>query len=129
MNPRAEGKVYPDVPFEVTPERVAAFRRVFGLPNGVPPTFPTAAEFAVLPDIVADPELGLDFSRVVHGRQQYTYLRPLMEDEVLTVRARIESIRTKGQSGFLVIAMQLLGSDGEVACEARSTMVERGGEP
>ena len=86
MNPAAEGTVYPEVTFVVDPEQVAAFRAVFGQTEGVPPTFVSAAEFLVIPTVVADPTLGLDFSRVVHGSQEYTFERPLRDGETLTVR-------------------------------------------
>jgi acyl dehydratase len=125
VNPEAEGTVYPAVEVVVDPERVAAFRALFGIDDGVPPTFVTAAEFATLPQILADPTLGLDFSRVVHGSQDYEYVRPLREGETLRVRARIESIRHKGGSGFLTIAMDLVDPDEHVVCTARSQMLER----
>lgn len=125
MNPAVQGKTYPDVSFVVDPARVAAFREVVGQPSGVPPTFATAAEFSVLPDVIGDPELALDFSRVVHGSQEYAYARPLVEGETLTVRVRIESIRERGGTGFLTIVTELLAADGEIACVARSLMVER----
>ena len=124
MNPAAEGTVYPDVTFFVDPARVAAFRDVFGLGTGVPPTFVTAAEFSVLPDVLADPNLGVDFTRVVHGSQEYAFERPLREGETLTVRTRIASIRQKGGTGFLTIETELRDDDG-VVCVARSQMVER----
>jgi acyl dehydratase len=125
MNPAAEGTRYPDVPFVVDPDRVAAFRDVFGQASGVPPTFVTAAEFSVFPHVIGDPELGLDFSRVVHGWQEYVYERPLREGETLTVRASIESVKMKGPSGFLVVAMELRDADGTLVCTARSQMIER----
>jgi hypothetical protein len=128
VDPAAEGTRYPDVTFEVSPERVAAFRQVFGQSHGVPPTFATAAEFAVFPFVIGDPGLALDFTRVIHGGQEYAYRRPLVEGETLTVRARIESIRVKGGNGFLTVAMDLVGADGRVAVTARSTMIERGVE-
>jgi acyl dehydratase len=128
MNPDAEGTTYPDVPFVVDPERVAAFRKVLGLTEGVPPTFVTAAEFTVFPQVIGDPNLGLDFTQVVHGSQEYTYERPLWEGETLTVRARIDSIRTKGDTGFLTVVMELLDTGGDLVCTARSQMVERGGD-
>ena len=86
MNPQAEGLTYPDVAFVVDPGRVAAFREVFGFAAGVPPTFLTAAEFAVLPQVVADPRLAVDYSRVVHGSQGYAFDRPVREGERLIVR-------------------------------------------
>jgi acyl dehydratase len=128
MNPAAEGTVYPDVAFTVDPERVAAFRRVFGDDDGVPPTFVTAAEFTVFPHVIGDPRLGLDFSRVVHGAQEYAYVRPLREGETLAVRARIESVRTKGPTGLLTVVMELRDADGALVCTARSQMIERGAD-
>ena len=129
MNPAVEGKVYPDVPFVVEPERVAAFRRVVKGAGGVPPTFATAAEFTVFPQVMADPELDLDLSRVVHGSQEYAYARPLVEGETLRVRARIDSMRVRGGNGFLTVVMELVGADDEIACTARSMLVERGEPP
>jgi acyl dehydratase len=126
MNRSVAGKVYPEASFMVDPERVAAFRVVFEEPTGVPVTFATAAEFSVMPHIVEDPELGLDFTRVLHGNQEYAFQRPLREGETLTVRARIDAIRELGGNAFLTIVMELVGSDGHVACTAKSTMIERG---
>jgi hypothetical protein len=125
MNPAAEGTTYPEVPFVVDPVRVEAFRAVFGLATGVPPTFVTAAEFAVLPQVLGDPSLGVDFSRVVHGSQEYAYARALVEGETLLVRARIDSVRTKGATGFLTVVMELFDAEGGLVCTARSQMVER----
>src|SRR5918999_5259626 len=81
MNPSVQGKVYPDGSFTVDPARVAAFREAVGQREGVPPTFATAAELTVFPNVIGDPELGLDFARVVHGSQEYAYSRPLIERE------------------------------------------------
>src|SRR5436853_5097058 len=124
MNPAAQGTVYPDVPFTVEPDRVAAFRELFGASDGVPPTFLTAAEFTVFPRVIGDPNLGLDFTRVLHGSQEYFYERPLREGETLNVRARIESIRHKGGTGFLTVVMELLDDEDRLVCTARSQMVE-----
>jgi len=125
MNAAAAGKVYPDAPFTVDPDRVAAFRAVFDEPSGVPSTFVTAAEFTVIPNIVADPDLGLDFSRVLHGNQEYEFRRPLEEGETLTIRTRIESIRDMGGNGFLLLVTSLVEPGGDVVCTARSTLIER----
>jgi acyl dehydratase len=125
MDPAAEGTEYPDVRFVVDPVRLAAFRAIFGLGEGVPPTFVTAAEFTVLPQILNDPNLGVDFTRVVHGSQGYRFERPLREGETLIVRARIASIKQKGATGFLTVETQLLDEQERVVCTARSQLVER----
>jgi acyl dehydratase len=125
VNPEAEGTVYDDVDFVVDPVRVAAFRAVFGQADGVPPTFLTAAEFTSFPPIIGDPALDLDFTRVLHGGQEYELIRPLREGETLTVRPRIDSIRVRAGTGFLVIAMDLFDATGEPVARTRSTMIER----
>ena len=125
MNPAAEGTVYPEASFVVDPARAAAFRAVFGQSSGVPPTFVTAAEFAVYPQVIGDPNLGLDFTRVVHGSQQYTFERALEEGETLVARVRIESVRTKGATGLLTIVTELVDADGALVCTAISQMIER----
>lgn len=127
LNAALEGKVYPAASFAVDPERVARFREAFGEEGDiVPPTFGTAAEFVVLPSIVGDPELGLDFTRVVHGEQEYEWRRPFRVGETLTVRARISSIREKAGRGFLTIETEMLDEAGELVVLARATMIERG---
>jgi hypothetical protein len=125
MNAAAAGKVYPEVAFTVDPGRVAAFREVFDQAGGVPTTFVTAAEFIVMPDIVGDPELGIDFSRILHGSQEYEFLRPLREGETVMIRSRIESIRTLGGNSLLVLLTELLEPGEVVVATARSTLVER----
>jgi acyl dehydratase len=125
VNPDAEGLTYPPVPFRVDPERVAAFRAVFGQAAGVPPTFATAAEFMVFPLAIGDPRLGLDFSRAVHGSQAYEHHRLMREGETLFVTLQVESVRHKGGTGFLTLLTQITDGDGALVCTGRSSLVER----
>ncbi|GBC87444.1 hypothetical protein HRbin12_01450 [bacterium HR12] len=127
LNPALEGKTYPPLRFLVDAERVRRFAAAIGADEGgVPPTFATAPEIeAGLARVVADPELGLDFARVVHGEQAYEWRRPLRVGETLEVRSTIESVRTKGGHGFLTIRTEMLDGDGVTVVVARSTLVER----
>jgi acyl dehydratase len=125
VNLEAEGKTYEPVPFDVDEARVDAFHELFGGPPGVPPTFLTVAEFSVLPHVINDPELALDFRAVVHGSQEYELHRPLLLGETLTVFARLASIRQKGGNGFLVIEMRVTDVSGRTVAVTRSTMIER----
>lgn len=126
VNEAAEGKVYGPVAFELAEDRVRAFAELLGPSEGVPPTFLSAAEFALFPEMFGDPELGLDFGRVVHAGQDYEFRRPLVIGEVLTVGSRIAAIRHKGGNGFLTVEMTMRGTDGEIAATTRSTLIERG---
>jgi hypothetical protein len=125
MNAAAAGKVYPEVAFSLDPARVAAFRDVFDQREGVPTTFVTAAEFTVISELVADPELDLDFTRVLHGSQEYEFRRPLREGEILSIRSKIESIRSLGGNTFLTLVWELIGPDGKGVCTGRLTLIER----
>jgi acyl dehydratase len=126
VNPAAEGKTYEPVAFDVTEERVRAFQILFGGPtSGVPSTLLTAAEFTLFPHVIGDPDLALDFRKVVHGSQEYEFRRPLQVGDALTVHARIASIRQKGGNGFLTVEMRMDDVDGDTVAVARSTMIER----
>jgi acyl dehydratase len=125
VNPDAEGTRYPDLDFTIAPARVEAFRAVFEQTDGVPPTFLTVAEFSVFPQVIADPTVGLDFTRVLHGGQEYELVRPPRVGETLTVKARIDSIRVRGGTGFLTIAMDMFDEAGEPVAHTRSTMIEQ----
>jgi acyl dehydratase len=107
---------------------VAAFREVFGQGEGIPPTFLTAVEFAVLPQVIGDPALALDFRRVLHGAQEYAFERPLEEGETLRATARIESVRQRAGTTFFTIVTDLVDASGAHVATARSMMLERGAE-
>jgi hypothetical protein len=126
VNTDIEGKVYPEATFEVEAEHVAGFAAILGqsLP-GVPPTFLTVAEFGVFGPIMDDPELGLDFPRVVHSDQEYVWHRPLVVGETLIVGSRIASIRERGGHGFLTIEVSLTAEDGEPVATTNATLLER----
>jgi hypothetical protein len=127
VNSELQGKEYPPVEFVVDPERVAAFGLAVMAPEGlgVPPTFATAAEFACFPMVIDDPELDLDFSRVVHGDQAYQWTRPLVPSERLTATCRIASIRGKGGNAFVTLETTLRDEAGAQVVVARNTLVER----
>jgi hypothetical protein len=127
VNTAIEGKVYDDVAFEVTAERVAAFRDVFGESGDVvPPTFLTALEFAAFPAVIDDPELALDFRRVLHGDQEYEWMRQPRVGERLTARCRISSAKARGDLAFLTIETEVRDADGAIIAVCRATMIERG---
>jgi acyl dehydratase len=127
VNVSLEGKTYPETAFTVDADRVERFRAAVGS-NGasVPATFATVAEFSSFPAIVGDPELALDFSRVVHSEQEYAFKRALRVGETLRVRSRIAQARARAGQAFLTIETELVDGDGEVVGTSRATMLERG---
>ena len=68
-----------------------------GTPLGdviAPPTFPFTVTMKASAQAMFDPEVGLDYSRVVHGEQRFAYARPIVAGDELVVTTTIESIRT-----------------------------------
>jgi acyl dehydratase len=127
LNPDLVGKTYPTRAFALDADRVAAFAEAVGHPGGgVPPTFVTAAEFEALAHAVRDPELGLDYSRVVHGQQEYELGRPLVAGETMSTATSIETIRARGDLELLTLRTDLRDGSGRVVVVARSTMIVRG---
>ena len=127
LNEVLQGTAYPPVTFVVQEQRVRAFAAAIAdRGGGVPPTFATAPEIAAgLANVIADPELGLDLSSVLHGEQEYTWTRPLRVGETLIAEATIESIRGRGSTRFLTLRTVLREASGETVVVGRSTLIVR----
>ena len=134
LNRELIGKEYGEVPFEVDRARVVQFADAIGDPDEryrteqpiAPPTFPTVMQIATGGQVVLDPELGLDYTRVVHGEQEYVIERPLRAGDMLTATPRIADIYAKGPNEFLVTETIIKDANGDVVVTGRSTLISRG---
>ncbi len=138
------GRVYPPTaPYAVSREKIREFAdaigddlpvyrdpeaaRALGHPDVVaPPTFPTVLTLRVVETVLADPELALDWSRVVHGEERYTYARPICAGDVLTVTTTIEAVRSVAGNAMVTLRADLATVGGEARVSARSMLVVRG---
>jgi acyl dehydratase len=96
-----------------------------GLP--VPPTFLFCLEMdAPNPGAVRE-LLGLDYKRILHGEQGYTFHRMAYAGERLTFRQRIEDIYDKkgGTLEFIVRKTAVTNEQGEAVAELRAVTVYR----
>ncbi len=146
LNQALKGKRYEPVTFEVTREHVTGFaeavgedRDIFRDPEAAreagyaqqvaPPTFVTTMQMMVSAQVVLDQDLGLDYSRVVHGEQSYEWRRPVVVGDVLSALPRIADIYAKGPNEFLVTEAEITDAQGEMVVVARSTLLSRGTAP
>ena len=138
------GRKYPPTPpYEVGREKIREFAdaigdsspvyrdpeaaRALGYPDVIaPPTFPIVLSMRAAAQVVSDPELGLDYSRVVHGEQRFLYARPVRAGDRLTVTVSVESIRSAGGNDLLTTRGDVATVDGEQVLTAYSTLVARG---
>jgi acyl dehydratase len=76
-----------------------------------------------------DSELGIDYSRIVHGEQRIVSRRPIYAGDVLVGRVSIEDIRAVGRNELLLLRCRVLTAEGEEVCFLDSTLVSRGTAP
>lgn len=102
--------------------------RQLGHPDVVaPPTFLTTLQFRfALEGPVVDPELGLDYSLVVHGEQRFVHHRPVHAGDVLTTSSSITDIRDAGRNELMTTRISVTDAAGEPVCDMYSTLVSRG---
>jgi acyl dehydratase len=143
LNHALKGKEYQEVEFTVERDRVVQFAEAIGDDDPrsldpeaakgsgfagqlAPPTFPTVLQIMTSGQAVLDPELGLDYARVVHGEQEYEWHRPIAVGDVLKATPRIADIYARGPNEFLITEAEITDQKGEVVCVARSTLLSRG---
>ncbi len=101
--------------------------RALGYPDVVaPPTFPTVVTMAASRQIIADPELGMDYTRVVHGDQRFAYTRPVVAGDELVCLVTVDSATSRGGHDFLTTRTEVRTSAGEPVVTVWSKLVVRG---
>ena len=138
------GRSYPpSAVYEVGREKIAEFATALADPDPVyrdpaaaraaghpdviaPPTFAIVLSLGAADVVVEDPEVGLDYSRVVHGEQRFTHHRPIRAGDRLVATPTIEAVRSVGGNDLLTTRVDVATEDGEPVCSATSMLVARG---
>jgi acyl dehydratase len=138
------GRTYPPTePYLVSREKIREFADAIGDPNPAyrsveaaralghpdvvaPPTFAIVVSSRASAQVMFDPALGLDYSRVVHGEQSFSYERPVVAGDRLVAVATVEKIRSAAGNDLLTLSCALTTADGEPVGIARSVIVARG---
>ena len=140
------GRSYPPTaPYEVGVEKIREFATAIGDRNPAfhdraaaaalghpdviaPPTFPFVLTFGASRVVIDDPELGIDYSRVVHGEQRFVHARPVRAGDALATTVTIESVRSAGGHDMVTTRSDVHAADGQLVVTAYSTLVVRGAE-
>jgi len=77
------------------------------------------------------PRLPFDLKRVLHGEQEYEFLKPIHAGDVLTAVSRIVDVYEKpgkrgGSMNFAVTETEYKNQRGELVARARATTIETG---
>ncbi|GIF27843.1 MaoC family dehydratase N-terminal domain-containing protein [Actinoplanes utahensis] len=133
----------PTEPYLVGREKIREFARAIGATDAefhdpaaaralgytdvvAPPTFPVTITMAASREVVADPALGVDYSRVVHGDQRFAYKRPVVAGDALVCVNTVEEITSRGGHEFLTTRTDVTTEAGEPVVTVWSKLVVRG---
>ena len=146
VNPEIQGKAYPSTaPYTVGREKVREFARAVlaesplhhdadiaraaGYADVVaPPTFPIVVQDLTLQQLLADESAAVDFSRVVHGDQRFSYTRPIVAGDELVGTMTVTSVKSLGGNSMVTSSTEIVDAEGAHVVTAISTLVVRAQE-
>ena len=107
--------------------RDAEAARAAGYPDVIaPPTFAIVVSLEAAFVVLSDPDVGLDYSRVVHGEQKFAHHRPIRAGDRLVATTTIDAVRSVAGNDLLTTRVDLATEDGEPVCTTTSMLVARG---
>ncbi|MDH6423218.1 FAS1-like dehydratase domain-containing protein [Aurantimicrobium minutum] len=146
VNPELQGRVFPPTaPYLVGREKIREFARAVLATNPInfdvdaaraaghadlvaPTTFPVVVQEATLAQLLAEPDAGIDFSRVVHGEQRFSYTRAIVAGDELTATLTVSSVKSLGGHNMVTADSEIVDAEGKHVVTAISTLVVRGDE-
>ncbi|MBX3068232.1 MAG: MaoC family dehydratase N-terminal domain-containing protein [Cryobacterium sp.] len=146
VNPELVGRQFPAAaPYLVGREKVREFANAVFSQNPInldldaaraagysdlvaPPTFPIVVQERTLAQLLAEPDAGIDFTRVVHGDQRFSYTRPIVAGDELTATLAVTSVKSLGGHNMVTSESVIVDADGKHVVTAISTLVVRGDE-
>jgi acyl dehydratase len=140
----ATGKTFAPVTYAVGREKVREYANAVGETNPLhldaeaaraaghrdvvaPPMFAVVyASPAVIPAFF-DPEVGMDFARMVHGAQEFAWGPLVVAGDEITTEVEVAEVSERGGMGFYVFESRSDNQDGERVCTGTWTCIVRGG--
>jgi acyl dehydratase len=138
------GKTYPPTVYAVGREKIKEYALAVGETNALhldpaaardagyrdvvaPPMFAVVYSAPAVAPAIFDPEVGIDFARMVHGGQEFRW-GPLVSagDEIAT-EVTVKSIDERQGMGFFVFESVSTNQDGDTVCVGTWTNIVRGG--
>lgn len=138
------GKEYPATSYEIGREKMKEYaaavddhnpmyfdrevgeRSEYG-DNIAPPNFAAVYNLMGCAQMFFDPELSLNMAMLVHGEQEFEFLKPVKPGDVITTTGRIADILEKGNNDIIVYEARSSNQDGDLVTVGRATFVIRGG--
>jgi acyl dehydratase len=140
----AVGKSYPPVTYAVGREKVREYALAVGETNPLhldveaaraaghadvvaPPMFAVVYSAPAMGPAIFDPEVGIDFARLVHGGQELRWGPLVVAGDEIETTVSVKSIEERAGNGFYVFESVSTNQDGHTVCVGTWTNVVRGG--
>jgi acyl dehydratase len=138
----AVGKTYPPTSYAVGREKVREFAAAVGEENPLhhdldaareagyadvvaPPMFAVVFGGRAMAPALFDPEVGIDFSRMVHGGQEFTWHAPVVAGDEITTEAEFTDQAKRGDLNVFTFTSRSVNQRGELVCEGTWTNIVR----
>jgi acyl dehydratase len=93
-----------------------------------PPTFAVTLAQVAEQQFVADPAAGIDFSRVVHGEEQFRHHRPVVAGDEIAAEVHVDRVRVVRGNAMVTTRTELTLADGTPVTTVTSMLVVRAEE-
>ena len=138
----AVGKTYPPTSYAVGREKVREFAAAVGEENPLhhdvdaareagyadvvaPPMFAVVFGGRAMAPALFDPEVGIDFSRMVHGGQEFVWGPPVVAGDEIATEVEVKDVAERGGLQFFVFESRSTNQDGETVCTGTWTNIVR----
>ena len=143
VNTDVIGKTYEPTTYAVGREKVREYARAVGETNPLhldveaaraaghadvvaPPMFAVVYAMPALTPAIFDPEVGIDFARMVHGEQQLDWGPLVVAGDEITTECELVDTSERGGVGFFRFETRSDNQRGERTCTGTWTMIVRG---
>jgi len=89
------------------------------------PTYAIVLTLDGAAELSRDPDIGLDFSHVVHSDQRFEYTRPLVAGDAVTVTTTVEDVKSLAGNTIVTVRGEIDDSHLNRVCTAWTTLVIR----
>ena len=127
INPDSIGRTFVSADLiTVKQSEIDAFAAVIGETDTsvAPPTFSIRVSLSQYKSILTQPDIGVDWTRLVHGDQKFEIYRPVVAGDVFKCSATIETLRVAAGNEIISVRSDLHNGS-ELVASSWSTLVVR----
>jgi acyl dehydratase len=139
-----KGRSYPPVEYEVGREKIREFANAIGAGAAenherdaarekgfrdvvAPPMFAVVYSAMSVAAGVLDPEVGINFARMLHGSQEFVWGEPVCSGDTITTTTTLSDLYERGGMEFFVFESVSVNQDGRETVRGTWTNIVRGG--